>query len=765
MSERGRLMRKLMWFTIGYCCALTAAHYFLPYEYLLPLAAVLAGLSLPALLLRGRAKYIAILLLLSASIGMLWSREHEAVFIRPAEELIGRTYEVSARVLEYPQNGDAYTSVEVRLTEEWTPKTKIRLYDYSGTLGDLIPGDEIRAELKFLTARTMAGTESDYYLSDGIFLRAQLNGECELTGKWSFSFLYAPKYLASILKEQIMLLFPDDVAPLMKALLTGDKTEFYEDDSLYTAMKIAGFSHIIAVSGMHVSFIVTMLRLMLGKRRSGCLPALILVWFFAAMTGFSPSVTRASVMMSLMLLAPVLGRENDPPTSLSAAALAITVINPQSIGSISFQLSFAALLGLITVTPMIEEQIRRSTKDMKGALSPAVRTLGSTLSASVGAIVFTTPLTALHFGFISLYSILTNLLCLWAMSAAFMAAYPICLISFLAFPVGQLLAGVLAWLPKYTIVIVKFIAGLPFAALSTYNNFVAWWLAAVYIIIFPPWLIKRKRFRPVIPVCICIIGLLAVSVIISLHPDRDLEINALDVGQGQCIVLYDDDTTVVIDCGSKGNSENAGDTAADHLLAHGRSNVDLLILTHLHEDHANGVIRLMNRVNVLRLVMPEDHEDTEYRDNILQLCYDKGTELFIIENDSQINTGDLEFDVYAPIGNDSTNEKGLIILGNADDYRFLITGDAGENTERLFISFYDIGDIDLLVVGHHGSQHSTCEELLDTTTPEKALISVGLNNYGHPTQEVLKRLYDRGIEVYRTDLNGNISVKAGNEYG
>jgi competence protein ComEC len=110
------------------------------------------------------------------------------------------------------------------------------------------------------------------------------------------------------------------------------------------------------------------------------------------------------------------------------------------------------------------------------------------------------------------------------------------------------------------------------------------------------------------------------------------------------------------------------------------------------------------------------------------------------------------------MGSSTENERGLTILASRDEYDILITGDMPESIEEKLAAAFDLPDIELLIVGHHGSKYSSCDELLDAVKPEKAIISVGYNNYGHPTQETLQRLSERGIEIYRTDLIGNVSI-------
>ncbi|MBR5224696.1 MAG: MBL fold metallo-hydrolase, partial [Clostridia bacterium] len=206
--------------------------------------------------------------------------------------------------------------------------------------------------------------------------------------------------------------------------------------------------------------------------------------------------------------------------------------------------------------------------------------------------------------------------------------------------------------------------------------------------------------------------------------------------------------------------------AAAYLQDAGRSSVDLLVLTHFHADHANGVERLMNRTDVKYLAIATDCEENSYTDDILAVCEANGTEVLYITENTEIMLDGLVMTLYAPLGSEDPNEHCLLIRGDFGDFEFLVTGDAGSGVEKLLTGFYELGDMELLVVGHHGSKYSTSERLLDDITPEYAYISVGAgNSYGHPTSEVLGRLDARDIEVYRTDLDGTISMTVGKEYG
>ena len=764
-------MRKLLLAACGYGFALLLIHYLLPLAWA-PWAALGCGLlGLAALLPRHHYRLAASILLLSAALGFGWYFGYYSLIVAPAEAFVGETRTVTVCVSEFAAAYDDYASIRVRSVDETVPHVRMLVYDYDGDMAELRPGDLVELPLKLLSAVQYYREDSDHYLAEGIQLRGYLKGAYRVLGRSAAAWRFFSCYLARAVKEQALACFPRDVSPLMKALLTGDRREYYEDEALYSAMSAAGFSHVVAVSGMHVAFLVSVLGLVLVRRRATALAGIPLVVAFMAMVGFTPSVVRAGVMQILLLTAPLFRRENDPPTSLAAAALLLLLINPIAIASAGLQLSFAAVAGLLLLTPRVFAWLIYDAQGRgrlpKGLWGRLLHGVCAGLAASLGALVFTTPLSALYFGFVPLYSVLTNLLTLWLISLTFILGYPVCLLGLLWQPLGIGLGWLVAWLPRCAVFIVKRIAGLPFAMLSTRGNLGAWWLVFVYLVFGLCYVLRGKgRFRPVLPLCACIFTL----TLLTWFPERQLtgqmEMAVVDVGQGQSLAMLTEQGTVVIDCGSIGTAGNAGDVMANFLSDYGRERVDLLILTHFHADHANGVQRLMSRMQVARLMFPVDCEESGDMYGILDYCGQTGTELMPVEENSLVTVDGLELRLYAPLGSEDANEHCLLIRGSYDDFDFLVTGDAPSGVERLLSSYYELGDMELLVVGHHGSRYSTSEVLLDDITPEVAVISVGADNgYGHPTQEVLDRLEARDIQVYRTDLDGTVTITVGETDG
>ena len=764
-------MRRLAIAAAGYTGSLILAHYVLGHGLLPWLALGIFALgAVCALVLRGERRTACAVVCLFAAAGFLWTWGFTELKLRPAEEMNGVTASVSVRVSDYPEHYDGYDRVRVKVTGGDCPHASAYVYDYDGVLPALEPGDEAQMTLRFKSAAERFGEKTDASTSQGIFLRAYISGECRVTGRWSLDFLMLPRRLAHAIGEEISSLWPEEVSPFMTALLTGKKTDFYGDERAYSALTGAGMSHVVAVSGMHVAFLVGAVRLITGRRRKTAFICIPMIAIFTAMTGFTPSAVRAAVMQTMLLAAPLLRRENDPLTSLGASALVLLLVNPLSIANVGLQLSFAAMAGIT----LLAQPIYARLDALREALAVNVgkrrlmlpRGIASAISGSLAAQVFTLPLAALHFGFLPLYSVAANVLCLWAVSAAFVSGYAVCLAGLIFPAAGRALALCASVLPRYVLAVCSLISRLPYAAFYTRSNYAAWMLVFAYAVFIGAYLMRgRGRMRPAAPVCACIIAFCTVTLVMGDAPGGGLTVTAVDVGQGQSIAVLQRDSAAVIDCGGFGAGENAGDSMGGYLFSQGCRRIDLLLLTHLHADHANGVARLMSRVPVDRLVLPENTDDASCLDDVLAAAEDCGARVYYITEDSYISLGSLGLEVYAPIGAGDVNERGLIILGEYGSFEFLVTGDAGTVTENRLVREHSLPDIELLIAGHHGSAYSTGDALLDAAEPDVAFISVGYNSYGHPSPDTLERLTEHGVEVHRTDEEGTITLTVGDTYG
>lgn len=763
-------MRKLAVCALGYAGALLLARYVLPAAALPWCAAGLAAACLFALLLpKGSiARKRVLLTLLSAAVGFGWYGGYYALRVAPADALSGSVISAAARVTDFPVQGDGWASVTVRLEDAAAPRVLTAVYDYDGYLADadLRPGDQVTLELKLSSARVRSGEETDAYLSRGVLLVGYLRAAPRPAGRWALSFLYVPRAMARAVRLEAAALFPADVSAFLSGLLIGDKAALYADDALVTSLRRAGILHVAAVSGLHLSFLYGCVRLLVRSRRRAALIGIPALWLFALMAGAPPSALRAAAMLTLLIAAPFLRREADGITSLCAALLALLLVNPCAVGSAGLQLSFTAMAGIVLVSPRVYAWLSalwKAPEKGKGRLRAFVL---ASLSSSLGAVVFTAPVAAARFGSVSLVSPLTNLLTLWCVSLSFLGGYAAVLLGLLWTPLGAAAAFLTAWPARFVLLVCRGLSALPFAAVYTANGLVSAWLVFTYAVFLAAYLLRRGApFRPTAPLCLSVIALCAVLTGTALRNNAEASVTALDVGQGQCLALFSRQSTVVVDCGGGGRTENPGDTAADFLESRGRTRVDALVLTHLHADHAGGAVRLLYRMEVDYLLLPEDAQDADgLLPGLLDAAARRGTRVIFVAEDREFTAGETRVRLWAPLKAGNANERGLVLLASCGDWDLLVTGDADASVEKRLAASGELPDCEALAVGHHGSASSTCAELLACIRPETALISVGYNHYGHPAPEVLARLEACGAEILRTDTDGSVTVRIG-DYG
>lgn len=756
-------MRKLALCTLGFAAALLLAHYVLPEGALLWCAAGLGLLCLAGLGLRGDARTRLLIVCVSAVCALGWYRVCDALFIKPCEELKGRTLTVTACVTDYPVFHEDYARVDLRLVTEGLPGALTALYDYDGHMTELKPGDIIEAEVKFSSATVRGGEETDSFIARGVSALAYLRESPRVTGRSAAAFLYFPRDMSRAVRETVDIIFPSDSAAFMKAMLIGDKLDLYDDDALYVALSRSGLLHVTAVSGMHLAFVYGCVRFFIRSRKRAAFVGIALLWLFALMAGASPSALRAAIMLSMVLVAPFLRREADGITSLCAALLPMLIVNPFAIGSASLQLSFSAMAGIVLLSPRVYGWAGEKWKKPEKGRGVLRRTLIASFASSVGAMAFVTPAAALRFSYVSLVSPLSYLLVLWALSLCFLGGYACVIIGLFWSALGKAAAWLISWLARYITLVAKALSSLPFAAVYTADELIALWLVFCYAVFIFAYLRRGdKPFRPLVPLCVCVMTLCAVLGLNSVFYSSVDSAAVLDVGQGQCAAILSGPATVVVDCG--GGGSKAGDAASDYLESRGRTRVDALVLTHLHEDHAGGVKRLLARMDVENLFLPSGVPDEDgLLEEILLTAERRGVAVSYVAEDTLVRAGDINLSLYAPMEAGAANERGLIILAAVGDWEMLITGDANSAVERRLVERGVLPDCEALIVGHHGSKNSTSLELLSACGAETAVISVGYNTYGHPAEETLKLLELFDMDVYRTDVDGSVVLRIGED--
>ena len=754
-------MRKLAWFAGSYAGAVFLAVYLLPEGILLPAGALCAVGGMAGLCLRGNRRLRLLLLGLGLGAGLLWTGAYTALFHTPARLLSGAERTVTAQVTDWPEADSRW--IEVRFHQEEGGWLKALLW-LEAVPEDLRPGDELTVTASFELADSLSGERSDYYYSKGVTLRAYARGEAEMARPDRVPVRYWPVYVAHAIRQSALRAFPESVGPLVSALLTGDTSGL--DGGFYSALRRTGTAHVVAVSGLHVSFLAGLITVLLGRqRRRSAVAGIVLMFFFAAAAGNTPSVLRAAFMQSMLLLAPLLDREDDRATSLCTILMLLLVWNPYAAASISLPLSFAGGAGICLFTAPLcqrwQSVLPRKPKGFWLRLGcMAFRFVTASLAVTLGAIAFTTPLSAYYFDTVALISPLANLLILWAVSDLFLGGLVVAVIGLLLPGLAALLGLVVSLAGYYLLWMVPALAAFPFAAVSAGSVYIKAWLGLVYALLLVHLILPGGKKGLVLPFGL---GIASLCWALLLHAGTytfgQMTVSVLDVGQGLSAAIYAQGASALVDCGGS-SMDDAGDIAADYFQGLGLSRIDVVVLTHYHEDHANGVARLLERMEVGLLVLPDVERSDPLRRTILDLAEEKGVDTLLLTERADLTLGNGSLTVYPPLGGGDANEEGLSVLCTAGEFDALITGDMDQVIEGRLIKYGDLPDIELLVAGHHGSKYSTSEELLLAARPELAVISVGYNTYGHPAPETLERLAAAGCEIYRTDWSGTVTITA-----
>lgn len=681
--------------------------------------------------------------MLGLILGFGWLWGYAARYLKPVLSLDEEIRPCSIRASDYSRETDYGSAVDGTIQIEG--KT-YRITAYMKKVEDIKPGDTISGLFRLRVTTDAGENPSSYYQGKGIFLLAYQKGEIELT-RHPQSLRDTPAKLRFHIRKILEKYIPQDCVAFSKALLLGDTSELsYQTD---VDLKISGIRHVVAVSGLHISiFFAIISTITFRKRYFTAFVGIPLLLLFAAIAGFSPSVTRASIMCALMLTAQLLNREYDGPNALSFAVVLMLLVNPYCVGSVSFQLSVTSVMGIFLFAPGIRKKLTARFEGRKGKKYRFLRKAAAGAAVTIGAQIMTIPLCAYYFGVVSLVGVITNLLVLWVVSLTFCLLALVCVLAVIVAPLAGLVGAIAGVLIRYVLLVAKIMAAFPLAAVYTVSPYIIIWLCFAYLLLFV-YLYCRKQS---LFIACCAISSLCVALMASWWEPTtsDVRFTILDVGQGQCLLMQSKGRVYVVDCGGD-SDERTADLAAETLLSQGYSHVDGLILTHTDRDHAGGAEYLLSRIPADFLILPRITEDIAIPDN---------TQVISAAQDFAISDGTSTVTVFAPVFHGEENEMSLCVLFDTEKCDILITGDRNAFGERSLLRHNHIPDVDVLIAGHHGSKYSNCEELLAAVKPEIVCISVGGDNpYGHPAAETLERFADYGCTVYRTDQQGTITIR------
>lgn len=716
-------------------------------------------LALAWLFAARKQKYFrrGLLILLPLAVSLAYFAGYDHLVRQPIENRCGAASDFAATVCDWPQATERGARVTVEL--EGYHRARAVLYGEAELLAAR-PGDTVTGTAQWQSAVHFNSDDVTHFNARGVYALLYGREDVRLSAGDGDALRWLPQRAGKAFREKVAAIWDDArVSGFLTAELTGDKSAM--DDGDYLAMQETGLAHLFAVSGLHCAFLVTLLALLISRRqRLLCAVTIPLLLFYMVMVGMSPSVVRACIMQIFLLIAPLFRRGSDPLTSLAAALLVILLCNPFAAASVSLQLSFSATLGMVLLSPRLYKLLTGWYKGKCRPLRAALCFVAANLSATLSAVVFTAPLTAWYFRIFVLVAPLSSLLAVPAAGWSFMAAFVTVLLGFVWLPLASLL-GWISWaLVRYILWIANGMMSWRYHAVYFTNPYLIYWLLFLYAAFIGCAATPDGKRKYLLASALSVLTLTA-----AIWVNRQdyqygvLTALTLDVGQGESVILTSGGETALVDCGSSNSYKDPGGLAADTLHSMGVRELSAVVVTHYHADHTNGLYEVLRRIPVQTIYLPDIEDEYGVRERLVSLAEEKGAQVTYVTKETADTLGDTILTIYPPVqsGGD-LNELGLTALASAGDFDLLITGDMSGSTEKKLVETYALPDIEVLVVSHHGSRYSSNIRFLKAVTPEAAVISVGDNNYGHPSEETLQRLLAIGADIWRTDQQGTIRI-------
>ena len=581
--------------------------------------------------------------------------------------------------------------------------------------------------------------------------------------------------LRSALARGLQAAIPAPQSGLAQALLLGIRSELPQ--SVKDDFRTSGMSHLLAISGLHVGVVMALslavAHAVAGRRNAAAVAVIaIVLWAYATLSGLDPPVVRAAIMGSLVLGQTLLGRGIRGVTALLLAGAVMLAVDPSQLGSLSFLLSFTAMAGVILSLPTITVVSALVTAPLASSdAAPArwaqygITLLVASAIISVMTTLATLPLIAMHFGAIPLMSVPATILAMPALPAALVASALTASVGLVSTTLA-VAPGALAWAPLswLTAVANAMPPALWAADWLTAPVAVAWYVVLGVLV----WLmsarplrrivagLRRRRWRPTgmaatvvaaVPVGIIVVVLL-VGQLAATSADGRLHVYALDVGQGDAImVVTPNGHQLLVDGGADSETTLA---AIGPLIPASDRSLDVVAATHLDADHVGGLLGVLHRYRADVVLQGSVTPDSALYPQWQSVVTDRKRPALTLHAGHRVALGDgVMLEVLSPASGQppagvrrTSNNGSLVLRLSYGEIAFLFTGDIEADAERhLVASNRDGLRADVLKVAHHGSRTSSTREFLRAVAPLSAVISSGHDNrFGHPHPDVIDRL-------------------------
>jgi competence protein ComEC len=601
---------------------------------------------------------------------------------------------------------------------------------------------------------------------------------------------------------------PSPEGEIIQAMILGDQKEIPKN--VMDNFNKTGTTHIIAISGFNIGIVAVLFMMiirMIMKSSSYLLLrfninvisavfAIVPVVSYTCIAGMGMSVVRATIMAITFMMAIVLGRARDLYNTLSLAAFIILIIYPHALFDISFQLSFVAVWAILFITPRLMAWLPESNPDEASRYrimnKRTLRNLLIFVSVSVSATLGTLPLIVYYFNRVSTIVLLSNLTVVPVLGImAIPVSTAIILAALISPPLAVLFTHTASFLVWISVAMVDFFASLPGSSFFISTPSI-WEIALYYCLLLSAMkcldflnikkngVEKQKAngyflwYRTALVVILVFFFVDAVYLNIRDSFEKNLKVTAIDVGQGSSILVeLPHGKRLLIDGGgfSDGSFDVGRYIVAPYLWHERISKIDIVILTHPHPDHLNGLIYILSNFRINEVWINGDRsESEEYREFERVIHEKKIKHESVSAKTGKVQLGDVIIDVMnpqGPIGNheepsqhfEEINNRSIVMKMTFEDVSLFFPGDISEPAETALIQSDRDMTSQVMFVPHHGGVSSSTEPFIRKIRPHIAVVSCGTDNiYNVPHPDVLNRYSTMGTKIFRTDKNGAVSI-------
>ncbi|CAN5593979.1 DNA internalization-related competence protein ComEC/Rec2 [soil metagenome] len=580
-------------------------------------------------------------------------------------------------------------------------------------------------------------------------------------------FIYPLKYYVF---EQINKNIPGNEGAFLNGLITGIRSDLTEE--VKQNFIDSGTSHIIAVSGLNVVYIVLIITLVLMLFRVPVLPRIIttviMLIYYCYFTGVTPSIVRATIMGSLLLIGYVIQRKPVFLNIIGFSAIVILLIDPKQLFDNGFILSFVSLISILLVYQRLDLLFLKGLKDK---VENRIYRIGISILelalATFAAAAGTLPFNIAMFGKISISAFFANIIAIPLSNISLAIGIFQIVISFFSSSLSNIIAGVNYFLIKFLLAFISLSAGTGYSFISIPYIDVASSLV-YYLIFFSLLIISRHNYKVVTVILIFSVSFFFFH---SQTGRNELKITFLDVGQGDCAIIQtEENKTILVDCGMNSMFINSGERSIlPYLQRNGIEQIDLLIITHLHMDHIGGMKYLLENIPVRKIYESGQNIQSTFVHAIDSIATLKNIDMEIIR-EGFTNSEFKNMKLYFIFPNSEfINSDGMTVGNNLNNgslvfkllYKnssVLFTGDIEKYAEEDITERYgSILKSDILKAPHHGSYSSSTIPFIDNVHPEYAVISCGkFNRFNHPSGIIIERYKMDKINTLRTDMDNAV---------